>query len=108
MNDDPLVVLALPDGTAAAFPAEAVLAAKERAAQLGFGGSTQPQRRDLDSGTEKLLDSRGLGELLGVDSTTVEAMAKDGRLPSIRIGRLLRFEPAVCIARLRVTDGGRL
>lgn len=49
--------------------------------------------------------AKQLGELLGVDSTTCEAMARDGRLPSIRIGRLLRFEPSVCVAALRVNDG---
>ena len=107
MNEDALVVVTLPDGTAAAFPVETVMTARERAAKLGFGPRVQGGT-DLNSGTEKLLDSRQLGELLGVNDTLVEQMAKDGRLPCIRIGRLLRFEPSVCKARLRVTEGGPL
>lgn len=105
--DGPLVVVPMPDGTAAAFPVEAVMEARERAAKLGFGPRVQGDT-GLTSDTEKLLDSRQLGELLGVNDTLVEQMAKDGRLPCIRIGRLLRFEASVCKARLRVTDGGAL
>jgi len=104
--EEALVVVALPDGTAAAFPAAIVMEARERAVKLGFG--PRQERGPLNSGAERLLDSKELAALLGVNDTTIEQMAKDGRLPSIRIGRLLRFEAGVCIARLRVTDGGRL
>lgn len=105
MSDDPLLILPLPGGGAAAFTAEQLLEAEERARRLGFGTRAQPQGRDLNGGGEKLLDSRELGALFSCDSTTIESMARDGRLPSVRIGRLLRFEPAVCIAALRVNDG---
>ena len=103
MSDDPLVVLPLPGGGAAAFTAEQVLEAEKRAQRLGFGIRTQ-QGRELNS-PEKLLDSRELGVLFGCDSTTIESMARGGRLPSVRIGRLLRFQPSLCLAALRVNDG---
>lgn len=104
-DDGPVVVLTLPDGTAAAFPVAALNEARHRAADLGFGQRAVQQGRDLNGGTERLLDSKELGALFGINDTTVEAMAKRGLLPSIRIGRLLRFEPAVCVAALRVNDG---
>lgn len=107
-SEDALVVVELPGGTPAAFPVAAVIEARELATQLGFGQREASAVKDLSTGAERLLDSKQLGELLGCDPTTVEAMARDGRLPSIRIGRLLRFEPALCLARLRVTDGGRI
>ena len=103
--NDPLVILPVPGDDPGAFPLELVRAAQKRWRQLGFG--VRPERDLLNSGvSERLLDSKQLGELLGCDATTCEAMARDGRLPSIRIGRLLRFEASVCKARLRVTDGG--
>lgn len=106
--EEPLVVVALPDGTAAAFPLPTVIEGRKLAAELGFGARPHQRGRDLNAGAERLLDSKAMAELLGVNDTFVEQMAKDGRLPSIRIGRLLRFEPSVCVARLRVTDGGQL
>lgn len=106
MNEGPLVILSAPGVDPGAYPLEQVRAAQERAFKLGL---TARQGKDpLNSGTERLLDSKELAAKLGINDTTVEQMAKDGRLPSIRIGRLLRFEAAVCIARLRVTDGGEL
>lgn len=105
MTEDPLVLLPFAAGRVTALPVSVVLAGEEQAFKLGFGARQEP-RDSLNSGTERLLDSKQLGELLGVNDTLVEQMAKDGRLPSIRIGRLLRFEPALCKARLRVTDGG--
>lgn len=107
-DDGPVVVLTLPDGTAAAFATSELIEARDRAVKLGFTPRAHQQGTNLNSDTERLLDSKALGEVLGVNATTVEAMAKDGRLPSIRIGRLLRFEPRLCLARLRAADGGRL
>lgn len=106
VNEDPLVIAELPGGEPGAFPLPEVLAAKKRYQEL-FGHSVPQRERDLNR-AEPLMDSTQLGKFLGCDSTTCEQMARDGRLPSLRIGRLLRFEPAVCIARLRVTDGGAL
>ena len=101
-SDDPLVVLPWPGVGTVVLPATVVTEGLERGAQM-FGTSTSV--RTPTATTEKLLNSQQMGELLGVDSTTVEAMAKDGRVPSIRIGRLLRFEAAVCLAALRRSDG---
>lgn len=39
-----------------------------------------------------------LAELLTMDAKTIYAMAKSGRLPSIRIGSNVRFDPATTAA----------
>ncbi|MDA8348263.1 MAG: helix-turn-helix domain-containing protein [Pseudomonadota bacterium] len=103
----PLVVVELPGGIPAAFPMAAVMEARQRAAELGFGQHAMQRSGDLNFGTERLVDSKQLAELFGINDTFVEQLAKDGRLPSIRIGRLLRFQPSLCLAALR-TNGGRL
>ena len=41
---------------------------------------------------EKLLKPRDVAELLNIGVPTVQRMAKDGRLPSIKIGGRLRFD----------------
>ena len=105
MMEGPLIVVELPGGVPAAFTAHEIAAGKQRAAELGFGAPAKNAAGDPLNEPAKLLDSTALGELLGVDPTTCEQMARDGRLPSIRIGRLLRFEPRVCIGALRVNDG---
>lgn len=48
---------------------------------------------------ESLLTARQVQRMLGVDRSTIYRMAQDGRLPSIRVGRQLRF-PADQIAQL--------
>jgi len=42
----------------------------------------------------KLLDARGVASMLGVSLRWVYVMAKAGRLPVGRVGRLVRFSPA--------------
>ncbi len=69
--------------------------------------AVQPRAADAESTVEQLKDSRGMAELLGCNSTLVEQMAKDGRVPSVRIGKLLRFEPARVLAALRSSRGDR-
>lgn len=46
---------------------------------------------------EALLDSRAMGERLAVTAELCEQMAREGRIPSVRIGRYLRFDPAAVI-----------
>lgn len=61
---------------------------------------------------EPLVDSKAMAKLLGCGDTLVEAMARDGRIPSIRVGlpnrngevKGLRFEPSKVIAALRLTN----
>src|ERR1700739_4435470 len=48
-----------------------------------------------------LLNSADMGALLGCNDTLVEQMAKDHRIPAVRVGRLLRFEPGRGLEALR-------
>ena len=43
---------------------------------------------------ERLLTVRELAELLQLHAKTVERMARDGRLPSVRVTGRLRFKPS--------------
>jgi excisionase family DNA binding protein len=51
--------------------------------------------------TQPLLNSADMAALLGCNDTLVEQMAKEQRIPSIRVGRLLRFEPQQVLEALR-------
>jgi excisionase family DNA binding protein len=97
---DTVVVLTLPDGACAAFAAGDVMDARRRAAALGFGPVGAPPSAD-GAAPQRLLNSKELGALIGVNATLIEQMAKDHRIPAVRIGRLLRFEPAAVLAALR-------
>jgi excisionase family DNA binding protein len=48
-----------------------------------------------------LLNSADMSALLGCNDTLVEQMAKEHRIPAIRVGRLLRFEPDRVLEALR-------
>lgn len=52
-------------------------------------------------GAAQLLDSRQLSALLGVGDTLLEQMARDGRLPAVRIGKFLRFDPSEVLRILK-------
>lgn len=41
-----------------------------------------------------LIDSHGAAELLGCSVPTVERLVRDGKIPSIKLGRLRRFRRA--------------
>jgi excisionase family DNA binding protein len=46
----------------------------------------------VDLTRDALLDARQAGELLGVKASTVNAWAREGRLPCLRLGpRVIRF-----------------
>ncbi len=92
-----MVLVALPGGAAGAFTFAELAAARERAQAMGFN-SPPPDERPT---TEKLVTSQGLAELLGCNDTTVEAMARDARIPSVRLGKLLRFQPRAVLAALK-------
>ena len=49
--------------------------------------------------TQKLLTARQVGDVLGIDTSTIYRMAADGRLPAVKVGRQWRF-PAEQIERL--------
>jgi excisionase family DNA binding protein len=41
-----------------------------------------------------LIDAKGAGALLGVPASWVLAQARDDRIPHVRLGRYVRFDPA--------------
>jgi len=43
-----------------------------------------------DNGT--LISAEALGELLSLPSASVRRLAREGKLPAFRLGRLLRFD----------------
>ena len=99
-TSDVWVLVTLPGGGAAAFTASALAEARERAVSLGL---TAPSDALPESGATALplANSTQMAELIGCNDTLVEQMAKDGRIPCVRAGKLLRFEPAAVIAALR-------
>lgn len=40
-----------------------------------------------------LINSKQVGEMLGCSKMTVERLQKAGKLPFVRIGRLVRYQP---------------
>jgi excisionase family DNA binding protein len=44
-------------------------------------------------GPDRLVDARAAGELLGVPASWVLAQARAARIPHVRLGRYVRFEP---------------
>jgi len=80
-------------------------AAAARYRELGLGLGSAPNAAPAWAPVaEPLLDSRQLAELLGVGDTLLETMAADGRIPSFRIGRALRFKKSEVEAALRPRD----
>jgi excisionase family DNA binding protein len=102
---DVWVVVTLPGGGAAAFAASALAEARERALSLGL---ITPSGSVPETGAMALplANSTQMAELIGCNDTLVEQMAKDGRIPCVRAGKLLRFEPAAVIAALRRRSAG--
>lgn len=52
----------------------------------------QRQTRETDS-IEPLLDAPKVAEILGVDIAYVYSLARDGKIPSLQIGKYRRFHP---------------
>lgn len=50
---------------------------------------------------DRLLTSKEVADLLGVNRRTVQVWAKDGTLPAVKIGRLLRFSREAINAKLK-------
>lgn len=63
---------------------------------MGWSGLVRPRRLP-----ELGYTSQDLATALGVTRQTIWAMAKDGRLPSIRLGRCLRFPVKALKAALK-------
>jgi excisionase family DNA binding protein len=82
-----------------ALSAEELRAAQERAARMGFGASATPAPPPVAE--ERLLTSQEMSDRLGVPDTWVEQAAKDARVPSVRVGRYLRFNATQVLAALQ-------
>ena len=102
---DVWVVVTLPGGGAAAFAASALAEARERALTLGLNEASGSVPESAAAALP-LANSTQMAELIGCNDTLVEQMAKDGRIPCVRAGKLLRFEPAAVIAALRRRSAG--
>jgi excisionase family DNA binding protein len=89
------IAVPLPDGRWLIMDTETFVAA------LAAGRAFPPPDLPAPIAMEPLLTSAGVAELLGCNDTLVEQMAKDGRIPAVRIGRLLRFDPEAVLAALR-------
>lgn len=84
--------------------AEEVRTGVARAASMGLVEATQNVTSAVPS--ERWLNSRELSELTGIGDTSLEAMARDNRIPSIRVGsRALRFKFSEVEAALRKAVG---
>jgi hypothetical protein len=103
---DAYVVIQLPGGDAAAFSLQEVVQARRRALDLGFasGGSSISAPATASAALPHILNSRELGALLGVNDTLLETMARDRRIPSLRVGKCLRFQVDAVLAALRPGD----
>jgi excisionase family DNA binding protein len=99
---DHLVAVPLPDGRWLALEPNALRTALEAAQALGLGSSGSPTNATgAGAPVEPLMDSEQLGKLFGVHATTLEGMAKSGKIPSIRCGKALRFEPSAVKAAMQ-------
>lgn len=53
---------------------------------------------------DRLLDADGVGQFLNVPRAQVYVLAREGMIPSVRLGRRLRFSPAALASW--VANGG--
>src|SRR5690242_18665889 len=76
---------------------QSALAAVEAAlaARLHQGGSNRS-----GGATSGLIDARALAIRLGVHESFVRTAARAGKIPSVRIGRYVRFDPTAVIEAL--------
>jgi excisionase family DNA binding protein len=93
------IVLTLPDGTAGAFAAPAVVQARVDAATLGFASATAA---GAPAGCpERWLTSQELAAATGVNDTKWEALARAGRVPCLKVGKAVRFKLSEVEAAIR-------
>lgn len=99
-----MITIPLPDGRWLALERAEFDAAVRRGAELGLAARTTDS--EADAPAERLMTSKELAARLGCNDTTVEQMARDRRIPSVRVGKLLRFEPAKVLAALKQRGSG--
>jgi excisionase family DNA binding protein len=100
---DQVIAVPLPDGRWLALEEGVLRDALSRAEALGFKTPAPTEIRGVPESSERWLTSTELGEVLKVHSTTLEAMAKAGTIPSARVGKLLRFKASLVEAAIGST-----
>jgi excisionase family DNA binding protein len=75
-----------------------------RAIARGIAPAPAPDAPPVSDG--RLVDSAEMGTRIGCTAEHVEALAKRGEVPAVRIGRYLRFNPAAVLAALQARDVG--
>jgi len=70
-----------------------------RAGQEAMGATVAAAAAQA-SDSEPLVDAEKLAEDLGVPCTRIEALARERRIPSVRIGRYIRFRRSAVEAAL--------
>jgi excisionase family DNA binding protein len=96
-----LVAIPLPDGKWIALAPDSLRAALAAAAAMGLGVQTVAALASKQTEPERWIDSRELAALTGIGDTTLEAWAKNGRVPAIRAGKALRFKASEVERALR-------
>lgn len=91
MSADPLIVVPFGVELLALTQCE-FQTARKRAAELGIGSRTG------ESQIEPLVDAERMGELAGVPGAWIAEAARQDRIPSIRLGKYVRFRPSAVLA----------
>jgi excisionase family DNA binding protein len=60
----------------------------------------------LLNGRKLLVDGREMAKLLAVSTSSLNRMAKSGEIPSVRVGRLVRFDPTAVVTALTAKSIG--
>lgn len=90
MNDDAtLLMLPTPIGTIA-ISVDTVLRARSRAKELLSSPIDTPH---IDRDSYALVSAEAIGELFDIDSTWFLSRARENRVPHIRVGKYVRFDP---------------
>ncbi len=53
----------------------------------------------------QITDVKGLAKILGIPASSIMRYARVGKLPSLRIGKHLRFDIAQCTKNCKDTNG---
>ena len=88
-DENCLLIIPTPIGSIA-IPIETVLTARTRANTL-LPSPVESRKRDFDSAP--LVSAEAIAKLFDVDSTWFLTRARENRIPHIRIGKYIRFDP---------------
>jgi excisionase family DNA binding protein len=101
-TENAVIAFPLADGRWLALRKQEFDAALRRAADLNLNAAATPV---VATAPERLLNSRQLAAVTGVGDVTLEGLAKRGEIPSVRIGKALRFKPSAVLTALQTRSG---